>query len=128
MKKLLGVISLVALGACTYGNPVNNEQFFSESDITAVDWTRVNATGMACQTNVLYMIPFGDNSLPAAVENGNLSHVAYVDTDTTVYPFFSRECTNVWGTTNGVVTTASASDYKLPADASTSKKSDTKKK
>lgn len=97
MKKFLSLASIIALAACTYGNPVNNEKFFSESDITKVDWTQVNASSYACQTNVLYFIPFGDNSLPAAVEKGNIAHVSYVDTDTTVYPLVSRECTNVWG-------------------------------
>lgn len=97
MKKALALVSVIALAACTYGNPVNNEQFFKEADITAVDWSKVNADGYACQTNILYFIPVGDNSLPRAVNDAKVKKIAYVDTDTTVYPLFSRECTNVWG-------------------------------
>lgn len=97
MKKLLAITSVIALGACTYGNPVNNEKFFMNADITSVDWSKVNASADSCQTNILYMIPFGDNSVPAAVEEAKIKQIAYIDTDTRLYPLVSRECTNVWG-------------------------------
>ena len=60
-------MSILALGACTYGTPVNNEGFYTDTDVTNVDWSAVNRTGSSCQTNLFGLIPFGDNSVPAAV-------------------------------------------------------------
>lgn len=99
MKKTLSVLSAVALGACVYGTPVNNEGFYSEMDLTTVDWTAINKSGSSCQTNLFGIIPFGDNSLPTAVKSAKIEKLAYVDTDYALYfPLLSRECTNVWGT------------------------------
>ena len=98
MKKTVSLLSVLALGACVYGTPVNNEGFYGEMDITNVDWSEVNASGSSCQTNWLFFIPAGDNSVPAAVKNAKIKKLSYVDTDYALYfPLLSRECTNVWG-------------------------------
>ena len=98
MKKTISVLSVLALGACVYGNPVNNEGLYTEMDLNAVDWTAINKTGRACQTNIFGLIPVGDKSVPTAVKNGRIQHLSYIDTDYELYfPIMSRECTNVWG-------------------------------
>ena len=100
MKKTLSVAAALCLGACVYGNPVNNEGFFANSDITKVEWARVGGRGTSCQTNWFFgLIPFGSNSLASAVERGGITKVAYVDTDMVLYLplLMTRECTNVYG-------------------------------
>ena len=100
MKKILTITSVLALGACVYNNPVNNEKFFSHADITKVDWTKVDGKGSACQTNWFFgLMPFGDNSVASAVRRAEISKVAYVSTDTVLYLplLMTRNCTNVWG-------------------------------
>ncbi|MCL2018030.1 MAG: TRL-like family protein [Alphaproteobacteria bacterium] len=98
MKKVITLSAAFALGACVYGNPANYERYYGNADISKVDWTKVDSRGSSCQTNFLGFIPVGSQSVPAAVKNGNLAKVAYVDTDTVVaFPLFVRECTNVWG-------------------------------
>lgn len=112
MKKILLGISVLALGACTYSAPLNNEGFYSEMDLTAVDWSTVNRSGSACQLNIFGLIPVGDNSVPRAVKNAKIEKLLYVDTKYTLYfPVMSRECTNVWGMGMGSapVTTATTS-------------------
>ena len=100
MKKILSITSVLTLGACIYNNPVNNEKFFSNADITKVDWSRVDGKGSSCQTNWFFgLIPFGDNSVASAVQIAEVSKVAYVSTDVVLYLplLMTRECTNVWG-------------------------------
>ena len=102
MKKSLLILSALSLGACVYGTPVNQEGFYTEMDLTTVDWASVNKSGSSCQTNLFFFIPFGDNSVPTAVKDAKIEKLAYVDTDYTLYfPIMSRECTNVWGTGYG---------------------------
>ena len=72
MKKTVSLLSVLALGACVYGTPVNNEGFYSEMDITTVDWSAVNRSGHSCQTNLFFIIPFGDNSVPAEVKKSKM--------------------------------------------------------
>jgi len=98
MKKVIVLSAVVALGACTYGNPPNYERYYGNADISRVDWTRVDAKGKACQTNWLGFIPTGSQSVARAVERGNLARVVYIDTETIVmWPIFVRDCTNVYG-------------------------------
>ena len=100
MKKLAKIIPLLMLGACVYGSPVNYEKFYGNSDITKVDWSRVDGRGSACQTNWFFgLLPFGDNSVPTAIERAELAKVSYIDTDTVFYLplLMTRDCTNVWG-------------------------------
>lgn len=98
MKKITSLLSVLALGACVYGTPVNNEGFYTEMDLSNVDWSQVNRKGYTCQTNWFFIIPFGDNSVPTAIKSAKVKKVAYIDTDYALYfPLFSRECTNVWG-------------------------------
>jgi hypothetical protein len=100
MKKTLSVAVALCLSACVYGNPVNNEGFFANSDITKVEWARVGGKGSSCQTNWFFgLIPFGSNSLASAVERGGITKIAYVDTDSVLYLplLMTRECTNVYG-------------------------------
>ncbi|MDR0803685.1 MAG: TRL-like family protein [Rickettsiales bacterium] len=116
MKNALKILAILGLGACTYGGTANQEKFFTEADITKVDWSTVNANGYACQTNLLYILPVGDKSLPNAVEDGNITKIAYIDTDSTIYPFFSRDCTNVWGAGSLKPADKGAHDYALPEE------------
>ena len=103
MKKSISLLSVLALGACVYGTPINNEGFYTEMDLATIDWSAVNKSGHACQTNLFGLIPFGDNSLPTAVKNAKIEKLAYVDTDYALYfPILSRDCTNVWGMGYGV--------------------------
>lgn len=130
MKKSISLISLLALGACVYGTPVNNEGFYTEMDLTSVDWSTVNKSGSSCQTNLFFLIPFGDNSLPAAVKSAKIEKLSYVDTDYELYfPIMSRECTNVWGKGTGyadyaisVPTTSDITEVK--SEPNTTKKAD----
>jgi len=120
MKKMFLCVSMLALAACTYGSPVNNEGFYSEMDLTNVNWNAVNHHGSACQTNLFGLIPFGDKSVPAAVKNAKIDKLLYVDTNYTLYfPVMSRECTNVWGIGSG---TASMEDIPYPTAPEKSKK------
>ena len=94
----LSILSALALGACVYGTPVNNEGFYSEMKLSDVDWAAINKQGSSCQTNLFGIIPFGDNSLATAVKDARIEKLSYVDTDYALYfPILSRECTNVWG-------------------------------
>lgn len=100
MQKLMSLCAILGLGACVYGNPVNYENFFSQSDITKVDWSKVDGKGSSCQTNWFFgLITAGSNSLASAVERAEISKIAYVDTDTVLYLplLMTRECTNVYG-------------------------------
>jgi len=100
MKKILKIVPVLALGACIYNNPVNNEKFFSNADITKVDWSKVDGKGSSCQTNWFFgLVPFGDNSVASAVQIAEISKIAYVSTDVVLYLplLMTRECTNVWG-------------------------------
>jgi hypothetical protein len=100
IKKISGLAAIAALGACTYGNPVNYENFYGKSDVSKIDWTKVDGKGSSCQTNWFFgLLPFGDNSVASAVESAEIAKISYVDTDTTLYlPLLMfRECTNVWG-------------------------------
>ena len=113
MKKTVSLLSVLALGACVYGTPVNNEGFYSEMDITTVDWSAVNRSGHSCQTNLFFIIPFGDNSVPTAVKKSKIKKLSYVDTDYAVYfPFLSRDCTNVWGVGDTTIDLPEIPDYK----------------
>ena len=105
MNKILLGLSVLALCACTYNSPVNNEGFYTEMDLSTVNWSAVNRSGSACQTNLFGLIPFGDNSVPTAVKNARIEKLLYADTDYTLYfPILSRECTNVWGSGTGMTT------------------------
>jgi hypothetical protein len=100
MKKILSLGMILGLGACVYGNPVNYEKFYGNTDITKIDWSKVDGQGSACQTNWFFgLLPLGDNSVPAAIESAEIAKVAYIDTDTSLYLplLMTRECTNVWG-------------------------------
>ena len=99
MRKILNLLPIVFLGACVYNNAPNAERFYVGADINAVDWTRVNAKGRACETMWLWSIPVGDNSVATAVENGQIARIAYIDSDTMLaLPLpMVRRCTNVYG-------------------------------
>ncbi|MDR2770015.1 MAG: hypothetical protein LBB08_01035 [Rickettsiales bacterium] len=99
MKKIWLMLA-AALGACTYNKEVNFERFYGNADITKVDWSKVDGRGSSCQTNWLFgLLPAGNNSVASAVESAELSKVAFVNTDWTLYLplLMTRECTNVWG-------------------------------
>ena len=109
MKKCLRAAAALCLGGCVYGTPVNNEGFYSNADITKVDWSRVDGKGSSCQTNWLFgLIPAGDNSLASAVARGDIAKIAYVDTDWVLYLplLMSRDCTNVYGELTPIARTA----------------------
>ena len=115
MKKTVSLLSVLALGACVYGTPVNNEGFYTEMDLTTVDWSEVNKSGSSCQTNLFFIIPFGDNSVPSAIKSAKIKKVSYIDTDYALYfPLLSRECTNVWGVGDVTMDLPDISDYSLP--------------
>jgi hypothetical protein len=100
MKRVLILPAAACLGACVYGNPVNNERLYANADITKVDWSRIDGKGSSCQTNWFFgLMPVGSNSLASAVERGELARVSYVDTDTVLYAplLMTRECTNAYG-------------------------------
>jgi hypothetical protein len=99
MKQLLALTLALALSACMYSNPANYERYYGNSDITKVDWTKIDSEASACQYNWLGFIPTGNQSLARAVEYGDIAKIVYVDTDTVVmFPLFIAECTNVYGT------------------------------
>jgi len=99
MKRFLAFALAFALTGCMYGNPPNHLGKFGNADITQIDWTTVDTEASACRYRWLFIIPTGNNTLPRAVEHGEIATIAYVNTDTIVlFPLFMAECTNVWGT------------------------------
>ena len=132
MKKTISILSVLALGACVYGTPVNNEGLYTEMDLTTVDWTAVNKHGRACQTNLFGVIPFGDKSVPTAVRNGKIQYLSYVDTDSVMYfpLILSKECTNAWGIgySTPVISTPAQIAPATKADTKTTAKTTAKKK
>ena len=121
MKKSISLLSILALGACVYGTPVNNEGLYSNMTLENVDWSKVNKKGYSCQTNLFGIIPLGDNSVPTAIKKAKIQKLSYIDTDYTVYfPLMSRECTNVWGIGGDVIVeqkSSSVSDYAIPTQS-----------
>jgi hypothetical protein len=100
MKKIMLLGAVTALSACVYRSPVNYERFYSNADITKVDWSKVDGKGSSCQTNWFFgLLPAGNNSLSSAVERGEIAKISYVDTDTVLYLplLMTRDCTNVYG-------------------------------
>ena len=113
MKKLLSMFMTLALGACVYGGAVNNEGFYGNTDITKIDWTKVDGKGSSCQTNWFFgLMPFGNKSVASAVESADLARVWYVDTETVLYwpLLMARDCTNVYGELTPVA--RAARDYR----------------
>jgi TRL-like protein family len=118
MKKIIQLSAILMLGACVYGNPINYEKFYTNADITKVDWTKVDGQGSSCQTNWFFgLLPFGDNSVAVAVENAEIARISYIDTDSVLYLplLMSRECTNVWGELTPEARAAEA--YRAKAEA-----------
>ena len=125
MKKTISILVALMLCACVYKDPLDNGGFYSETDLATVDWSTVNKSGRACQTSLFGIIPFGDNSVPKAVEKAKIQKLVYVDTDYILYfPILSRSCTNVWGVSYGDTSVTLPKSENKTAEKATDKPTD----
>ncbi|MGN0903593.1 MAG: TRL domain-containing protein [Alphaproteobacteria bacterium] len=92
------IISAFALlmSACSF----QRTPFMNTTQIQDIDFSDIGSyrEGRDCAYWILGLIgPFGDNSLPDAIRDANITKVSIVDYSTHYYVLYGKECLRVYG-------------------------------
>ena len=98
----LPLLALLLLGGCAYAlggqNHVHGALFSSYGSGGAVGRGPREKFGQACARSVLGLIAFGDASITAAMRDGGISEIAWVDYEVlNVLLVYAHSCTIVHG-------------------------------
>ena len=103
MKKVLGLATLLAITGCsTYSTGMSyaainlgkDKAYFTQIDNTV----KAKKEGKSCAYNILWILSWGDSSIDAAKQDGNIEKVANVDRELiNVGYFFAKGCTIIQG-------------------------------
>ena len=91
--KLITALSLLTLAtSCVFVRTTSSQHMFSSEKLT-----ETRSEGKACAYNILGLLSFGDVTVDKAAKDSNITEVAFVESKTDSYIFFTVSCTIVKG-------------------------------
>ena len=71
---------------------------FTESQLIASGTVEATKKGTACSQSIAGIHAYGDSSIKAAIKNGSITEIAYVDSEyTNILALYGKHCTIVTG-------------------------------
>jgi hypothetical protein len=87
---------MLLLAACSY---TRSPEFVINED-KGIEVPENLTQAKSCRFYLFYILsmePGFDDSAIEAAKKGNISKITYIDRETSIFPFFGRKCTRVWG-------------------------------